>query len=134
MNTLSLSMLGKKFKVGDSVSMYYGNNLIAKGIIYIYGSIPVEKFYLRKHGQRLGMEYHFSTFNDVYEDALVLIDNNNSEKLIVLTLEKNDHKLFVWNDVFDMEKDFKYEKIPDLSSIQIVHNDAILTEISYKIK
>ncbi len=134
METLSLSMLEKKFKVGDSVCMYYNNNIIAKGIIYIYGSIPLEKFYIRKYGFNSKKNYDINNINDVYEDAIVLIDNNNSEKLIVLTLEDNDHKLFVWNDVFDMDRDFKYEKIPDLNMVKIVHNDAILTEISYKIK
>jgi hypothetical protein len=133
MKLLSLSMLNKNFKVGDSVSLYYDNNLIAKGIIYIYGSIPIEKFYLRKYSS-FNNKYDINNMNDVYEDALVLIDNNNAEKLIVLTLENDDHKLFVWNDIFDNDKDFKYQKIPNLSSINIVHNEVILTEIFYQIK
>lgn len=133
MKTLSLSMLNKNFNVGDTVSLYYNDNLIAKGIIYIYGSIPVEKFYLRKYSS-FNNKYDINNVNDIYEDALVLIDNNNAEKLIVLTLENDDYKLFVWNDIFDAEKDFKYQKIPDLKSISLVPNEAILTEIFYQIK
>lgn len=133
MKLLSTSMLEKNFKIGDSVSLHYENNLIAKGIVYIYGSIPVEKFYLRKYSS-FNNKYDINNVNDIYEEALVLIDNNNSEKLIVLTLENDDHKLFIWNDVFDMEKDFKYQKIPNLSLVKIVPNDAILTEITYNIK
>lgn len=133
MKTLSLSMLNKDFKVGDSVSLYYSNNLIAKGIIYIYGSIPVEKFYLRKYSS-FNSKYDINNVNDVYEDALVLIDNSNAEKLIVLTLENDDYKLFVWNDIFDSEKEFKYEKIPDLKLVKLVPNEVILTEIFYQIK
>lgn len=123
-------MIKKNFKIGDTVSLFCNDKLVVKGIVYIFGSIPIDKFYSRQSGA----SYKQDSYSDTYEDALVLIDNKNSENLVVLTLENDDYKLFVWNDIFDMKRDFIYRKIPDLSYVKIVPNEVILTEISYEFK
>lgn len=128
MTSLTLNMLLKNYKVGDSICLFYNNNLVVKGIIYIIGSIPIERFYAKKYGK----SNHY--FNDQYEDAMVIIDDRNSENLVVLTLESDDYKLFVWNDVFDNSKEFSYKSIPCLDNISIKRNDVVLTEIQYSFK
>ena len=128
MVSLSLKMLLKNYKVGDSICLYYNNNLVVKGIIYIMGQIPLERFYEKLYNKQ--GEY----FNDLYEDAIVIIDNKNSENLVVLTLEDKDNKLFVWNDVFLSNKKFNYESVPNLENISIKRNDVVLTEIQYSFK
>lgn len=132
MKSQYLSMISKNFEVGDTVSIFINNNFVVKGIVYIYGSIPMTKFYYKHHG------YNFSDQEsdvDTYEDALVVIDNKNASNLIVLTLEENDHKLFVWNDVFKpFNHILEYQKIPDLSGLQIIRESSILTEIKYQFK
>ena len=65
--------------IGDTVSIFYQEKLLVKGIIYILGSIPVTKFYAKKyHDTRLG---DFSYQNDIYEEAIVVIDDKNVENL-----------------------------------------------------
>lgn len=127
---ISLFMINKKFKIGDSISLFLKGDLIVKGIVYIFGSIPVSRFYLRKNKITNGSHL----LDDVYEDALVIIDDKNSDNLVVLTLEPNDCKLFIWNDVFDYKKDFNFKKINEPESLKIIHNEVILTEIPYQFK
>lgn len=128
MSSVSLSMFLKNYKVGDSICLFYNNHLVVKGIIYIMGSIPIERFYAKKYKKT---NHHF---NDLYEDAIVIIDDKNSENLVVLTLESDDHKLFVWNDIFDVNKEFNYQSVPNLDNISIKRNEVFLTEIQYSFK
>ena len=116
--------------IGDNVSIFYQEKLLVKGIIYILGSIPVTKFYAKKyHDTRLG---DFSYQNDIYEEAIVVIDDKNVENLVVLTLEKNDYKFFVWNDLMNEKKKLSYMKISDFSKVSIMSDNVTLTEIKHQ--
>lgn len=128
MKSKILSMISKEFNVGDTVSLFIDNQLITKGIVYIFGAIPMNKFYNKIYNHS-GGEYEA----DTYEDALVLIDHKNNSNLMVLTLQDNDHKLFRWNDVFE-EDNMKYEKIESLNNLKIIKDSTILTEIKYDLK
>lgn len=123
-----LNMISKEFSVGDTVSLYIQNDFITKGIVYIFGAIPMNKFY-NKIYNNVGDEFEA----DTYEDALVLIDHKNNSDLIVLTLEKDDHKLFTWNHVFE-GGGMEYKKIDSLKDLKIVKDSTVLTEIKYDIK
>lgn len=125
-------MINKKLEIGDTVSVYNNDNLLIRGIVYIYGSIPLDKFY-NKVFLDTKQEY-YSMSNDVYEDALVIIDDKNADKLFVLTLENDDYKYFVWNDLIYNDKNFKFERVANLNNLKIVSDNATLTEISYSFK
>lgn len=125
-------MINKKIEIGDTVSVYNNDNLLIRGIVYIYGSIPLDKFY-NKVFLDTKQEY-YSMNSDVYEDALVIIDDKNADKLFVLTLENDDYKYFVWNDLIYNDKNFKFERVANLNNLKIVSDNATLTEISYSFK
>lgn len=121
-------MIYNEFSVGDTVSLFIKNEFITKGIVYIFGAIPMNKFY-NKIYNNLGDEFEA----DTYEEALVLIDHKNNSNLIVLTLQNNDHKLFIWNHVFEYDR-MSYKKIESLEGLKIVKDTTLLTEIKYDIK
>jgi len=122
----------RNFNIGDTVSIFYQNNLLVKGIIYILGAIPVTKLYARQYNNRLLEDYSYQ--NDIYEEAIVVIDDKDGENLVVLTLENNDYKFFVWNDLLNEKKKLSYMKIADFSKVNIMSDSVILTEINYQFK
>ena len=85
------------------------------------------KFYAKQFGKG-GM-----VAEDVYEDALVLIDNRKPGTLTVLTLEERDNKMFTWNDVFEPGK-AEYHKINQVDSISVRYHKSLLTEMTHSFK
>ena len=122
----------RNFNIGDTVSIFYQNNLLVKGIIYILGSIPVTKLYAKQYDNTLLEDYSYQ--NDIYEEAIVVIDDKNGEDLVVLTLENNDYKFFIWNDLLNAKKKLSYMKITDFSKVSIMSDNVTLTEIKYQFK
>jgi hypothetical protein len=122
----------KNLNIGDTISIFYHNNLLVKGIVYILGSIPVTKLYAKQYDNTLLKDYSYQ--NDIYEEAIVIIDDKNAENLVVLTLENNDYKFFVWNDLLNEKKKLSYMKIANLSNVSIMSDSVILTEINYQFK
>lgn len=130
-----LKKINKQYKIGDSVSIYYNQELLVNGIIYIIGSVPMNKFYRRQYGKNLNSPFYDDYESDTYEDAIVLIDNKNAESLIVITLEENNYKLFNWKDVIENKSnDFSFINIVDPDKLIILRNPAILTEIKPEFK
>lgn len=125
-------MTDKNLNIGDTISIFYKDKLLVKGIIYILSSIPVTKFYAKQYENSLLHDYGYQ--NDIYEEAIVVIDDKNAENLVVLTLENNDHKFFVWNDLLNNEKKLSFMKITDFSKISIMSESVTLTEIHYQFK
>ena len=76
----------------------------------------------------------YSYQNDIYEEAIVVIDDKNVENLVVLTLENNDYKFFVWNDLLNEKKKLSYMKISDFSKVSIMSDNVTLTEIKHQFK
>lgn len=113
-----------KLKVGDTISLSLENKPLTSGIVYICSSIPMGKFYSNQFGKT--REYN----DDVYEDALVLIDNKNPGTLKVLTLQDGDNKLFTWNDVFLQEKT-QYLTVRGISSVKVDYESSLLTEMTH---
>jgi hypothetical protein len=122
----------RNFNIGDTVSIFYQDKLLVKGIIHILGSIPVTKFYAKQYHNTLLDDYSYQ--NDIYEEAIVVIDDKNVENLVVLTLENNDYKFFVWNDLLNEKKKLSYMKISDFSKVSIMSDNVTLTEIKYQFK
>lgn len=125
-------MNDRNLNIGDTISIFYKGQLLVKGIIYILSSIPVTKFYAKQYENTLLNDYGYQ--NDIYEDAIVLIDDKNAENLVVLTLENNDHKFFVWNDLLNEKKKLSFMQITDFSEISMVPDNVILTEIKHQFK
>lgn len=122
-----LKKMKDRLKVGDTVSLTIGNSPLTSGIVYICSSIPMGKFYSKQFGKT--REYD----DDVYEDALVLIDNKNPGTLKVLTLEEGDNKLFTWNDVFLQEK-LQYMTVTGVSGVKVDYESSLLTEMTHDFK
>lgn len=120
-----------KYKAGDTIAISTNQGLLVSGTVYINGSIPMQKFYEKLYGTRL---VNFDG-NDNYEDAIVLIDDNEPGTLTVLTLEKGDMKLFRWNDVFEKGVDrFNHKKIKDEEAIHVNYDSALLMEIRHNFR
>lgn len=117
-----------KLKVGDTISLVLNERNLVSGIVYINSSIPMGKFYSKQFGAKTN-EYT----NDVYEDALVLIDNQNPGTLTVLTLEDGNNKLFRWNDVFE-EGNMDYLTVKGVESIKVEFESSLLTEMTHSFK
>lgn len=117
----------KKFKVGDTLSLSMEGKHLVSGIVYLCSSIPMGKFYSKQFGK------NNIDAEDVYEDALVLIDNKRPGTLTVLTLEEEKGKMFVWNDVF-LEKETVYKKIDNIDSVSVDYSDSLLTEMTHSFK
>lgn len=127
-------MIKTRYKVGDTISIHLGNRLLVSGTIYINSSIPMNRFYMRAYGVQM-LDQHAYQDSDNYEDALVIIDDLNPGKLVVLTLEPGDIKLFTWNDVFyDTHKSLSYTKISDYNSLEFENGDALLIEMTHGFK
>lgn len=122
-----IMLMKEKLKVGDTVSLSLDGNHLVSGIVYICSSIPMGKFYSKQFGKN-NIEAE-----DVYEDALVLIDNKRPGTLTVLTLEDEKGKMFVWNDVF-LEKETVFKKIENLDSVSVDYSDSLLTEMTHSFK
>ena len=120
------SLMKTKFKVGDTVSLHLSDRHLVSGIVYICSSIPMGKFYSNQFGRNWASD-------DIYEDALVLIDNRKPGTLTVLTLEGDDNKMFTWSDVFQPEK-ADYEKIGEADSISVQYQGSLLTEMTHSFK
>ena len=120
------SLMKTKFKVGDTVSLHLSDRHLVSGIVYICSSIPMGKFYSNQFGRNWASD-------DIYEDALVLIDNRKPGTLTVLTLEGDDNKMFTWSDVFQPEK-ADYEKIEEADSISVQYQGSLLTEMTHSFK
>lgn len=117
-----------KYKAGDTISISTNQGPLVSGTVYINGSIPMSKFYEKLYGTRL-MSFDG---NDNYEDAIVLIDNNEPGVLTVLTLDEGDMKLFRWNDVFEKRTErLEHKKIKDGESLYVNYDSAILMEIKH---
>lgn len=122
------NLMKNKFKVGDTVSLSLEDRHLISGIVYICSSIPMGKFYSKQFGRKC------INPEDIYEDALVLIDNKKPGTLTVLTLEDNNsNKMFVWNDVFQDGKS-TYEDISNIDSIQVDYAGSLLTEMTHSFK
>jgi hypothetical protein len=121
------NLMKNKFRVGDTVSLHLSDRHLVSGIVYICSSIPMGKFYAKQFGKG-GM-----VAEDVYEDALVLIDNRKPGTLTVLTLEERDNKMFTWNDVFEPGK-AEYHKINQVDSISVRYHKSLLTEMTHSFK
>jgi len=126
MGKKTFNLMKSKFKVGDTVSLHLSDRHLVSGIVYICSSIPMGKFYSNQFGRNW-------TSEDVYEDALVLIDNRKPGTLTVLTLEDKDNKMFIWNDVFQPEK-AEYENIEKADSISVCYHGSLLTEMTHSFK
>ena len=121
------NLMKGKFKVGDTVSLHLSDRHLVSGIVYICSSIPMGKFYSNQFG-KMG-----TVAEDIYEDALVLIDNKKPGTLTVLTLEDKDNKMFIWIDVFQPEK-AEYENIEEVDSISVRYHGSLLTEMTHSFK
>lgn len=117
-----------KLKVGDTISLVLNGRNLTSGIVYINASIPMGKFYSKQFGAKTN-EYS----NDVYEDALVLIDNKNPGTLTVLTLEDGNNKFFRWNDVFEEGK-MDYLTIRGVEEMKVEFESSLLTEMTHSFK
>jgi hypothetical protein len=120
-------LMKSKFKVGDTVSLFLSDRHLVSGIVYICSSIPMGKFYANQFGKCSFVA------EDVYEDALVLIDNKKPGTLTVLTLEDNDNKIFTWNDVFGTEK-ADYQTLSHIDSLRVNYEKSLLTEMTHSFK
>lgn len=129
-------MISNRFKIGDSVSVFNSGTFLFKGVIYILGQIPLGKFYERQRKLNIDGRCNYLPImpDDIYESAMVVIDDKNAENLIVLTMENDDYKLFIWNDLIKKNQLFKYERILNKDQINIIPDDVLLTEMTYSFK
>lgn len=121
-------MLSDKIKLGDTISLYLNDNLIAKGVLWINAPIPLGRFYKRVYNVELN--HPSNDDDDIYEDAIVIKDEKNFDNLIVLTLEGNSHKLFYWSDLLNENQNFKYKIIEKNDCLKIIHKDIMLLEVN----
>lgn len=128
MGKKTFNLMKNKFKVGDTVSLHLKDRHLVSGIVYICSSIPMGKFYSNQFGKGDGLRSE-----DVYEDALVLIDNKKPGTLTVLTLEDDDNKMFTWNDVFGPGR-ADYQKVDQIDSIRVNYEKSLLTEMVHSFK
>lgn len=114
-----------KIKLGDTISLFLNEKFIARGVLWINAPIPLGRFYNRIYGN----EKHCNS-EDIYENAIVIKDEKNFDNLIVLTLENNDFKLFLWNDLINDDNHFNYRIIKESDCLEIIHDDITLVEVN----
>lgn len=111
-----------RINIGDTITLYSNGERIASGIVYICSAIPMGKFYSKY------FEEDYFVTEDIFEEALVLIDSDKPGTLTVLTLEDQDCKMFSWGDVF-ISGVTDYRKLGNPDSIDVVFSNSVLTEM-----